>query len=159
MDLFGTRELERGDEITHAFVTMPAGPRPLINGPIPEAHLVKIARDVDAAIRRDEDERVVSSSSSTSVNCLIYLTLLLPSNSRSTYTTSHKMYKLSLNRSKKPMRRKRSSERLESSKWQVQVKSGPTVQHAYRLTGIGGVYGRGESESRARAGSSGRDRC
>lgn len=60
MDFEATMRIEREDEPAVAFAWMPAGSSPLVNGPIPEAQLVKIARDVDVAMRPDGEERVVS---------------------------------------------------------------------------------------------------
>lgn len=60
MDFNDRMDRDQDDEPRVAFVTMPAGPQPLINGPIPEAHLVKVARDVDVAMRQDGEERIVS---------------------------------------------------------------------------------------------------
>ena len=60
MDFDDTMDIQRDEAPRLAFASMPAGPLPLANGPIPEAQLVKIARDVDVAIRQDGEERIVS---------------------------------------------------------------------------------------------------
>lgn len=54
------RITQERDEIPEVFALLPYGSLPLSDGPIPQAQLVKIAQDVDSAIRQEGEEKTVS---------------------------------------------------------------------------------------------------